>query len=353
MTSPSHNDILKALKNIQDPDRGKNIVSLNMISGLQILENGEVIFMIEVDSSRGPQLEPLRQEAERAVSALPHVQKATAVLTAEAPKQAHAAKPPPHHETPANLRHVKHIIAIASGKGGVGKSTLSINLAASLAKQGYEVGVLDADIYGPSLPRMSGLADQKPEQDKDGNLEPLTAHSLKLISIGFMVPEDAPLIWRGPKMQGALLQLLQGTNWGALDYLLIDMPPGTGDTPLTLAQRAPLSGAIIVSTPQDIALLDAKKALEMFRKVDVPILGIIENMAHYSCPSCGHEDLIFGHGGARKEAERLDIPFLGEIPLHTSIRIKSDEGIPLVLENDKSTAMQAFEKISISITKHI
>lgn len=329
-------EILERLQNVRDPASDQDIVSLGMVSGVQI-QDGNVFFAIEVDAARGPSLETMRQQAEKAVEGLAGVRKVTAVLTAEKAQQPVAAKPKP--APMLELPHIKKIIAVASGKGGVGKSTIAANLAAVLAQKGLNVGLLDADIYGPSQPRMMGLEGQRPSGEQ-GKIDPLLAHGVKVMSIGFMVDQNAPLIWRGPMVQSALLQLLRDVEWGSaekpLDILIVDMPPGTGDAQLTMAQKVPLSGAVIVSTPQDIALLDARKGLEMFRKVGVSVLGIIENMSTYICPSCGHEDHIFGHGGARKEAEKLGVAFLGEIPLAPAIRLKGDDGTPIVVAEKAS-----------------
>jgi ATP-binding protein involved in chromosome partitioning len=324
--------ILDALGRVNDPGRGRDIVSLGMVSGLQVAADGNVIFMIEVDPARGSKLEPLRQEAERAAAGVAGVRKVTAVLTAQKiSNDPHGMEKNPRLELP-----IKNIIAVASGKGGVGKSTVAMNLAIALAKSGKSVGLLDADIYGPSVPKMSGLEGQKPKQNDDGKLVPLEAHGLKIMSIGFMLQNEAPLVWRGPMVQTAVYQMLRDVAWGTdahpLDVLIVDMPPGTGDAQLTLAQKVPVTGAVIVSTPQDIALIDARKAVAMFQKVNVKILGLIENMSTHVCSNCGHEEHIFGHGGAKREAEKLGVPFLGEIPLDAKIRTHSDEGKPVAGE---------------------
>jgi ATP-binding protein involved in chromosome partitioning len=324
--------ILDALGRVNDPGRGRDIVSLGMVSGLQVAADGNVIFMIEVDPARGSKLEPLRQEAERAAAGVAGVRKVTAVLTAQkSANDPHGMEKNPRLELP-----IKNIIAVASGKGGVGKSTVAMNLAIALAKSGKSVGLLDADIYGPSVPKMSGLEGQKPKQNDDGKLVPLEAHGLKIMSIGFMLQNEAPLVWRGPMVQTAVYQMLRDVAWGTdahpLDVLIVDMPPGTGDAQLTLAQKVPVTGAVIVSTPQDIALIDARKAVAMFQKVNVKILGLIENMSTHVCSNCGHEEHIFGHGGAKREAEKLGVPFLGEIPLDAKIRTHSDEGKPVAGE---------------------
>ncbi len=334
MQTLTQDKILETLGRVRDPESGGDIVSLRMVSGLQMSERGEVLFLIEVDPKRGPKMEPLRQEAERVVRAIPGVTKVTAVLTAQK-KSAPAIDPHGMDKNPKLDLPVRHIVVVASGKGGVGKSTVAANLAISLAENGQKIGLLDADIYGPSQPKLFGIEGQKPEQ-VEGKIIPLTAHGVRIMSIGFMIENEAPLIWRGPMVQTAIYQMLRDVEWGTiddpLDVLVVDMPPGTGDAQLTLAQKVPASGAVIVSTPQDMALIDARKAVAMFRKVNVPILGIIENMSTYQCPNCGHSAHIFGHGGARLEAEKLGVPFLGEIPLRADIREKSDQGKPFGMD---------------------
>ncbi len=343
MAALSQDIIIAALQAVKDPANGEDIVTLGMVSGVQV-SGGEVLFMIEVDPQRGAALEPLRQEAENIIAKILGVKKVTAILTAE--NEGPQKKRP---QVVAGLApRIKNIIAVASGKGGVGKSTVAANLAVALAKAGQKTGLLDADIYGPSQPRMMGLAGQRPGGE-EGKINPLEAFGVKVMSIGFMVKDEAPLIWRGPMVQSAILQLLRDVEWGDIDVLVVDMPPGTGDAQLTMAQKVPLAGAIIVSTPQDIALIDARKGLEMFRKVNVPVLGIIENMSTYICPSCGHEDHIFGHGGAREEAEKLDCDFLGEIPLHKDIRVNGDGGVPIVAAQPHSDYAKIFAKIAQAV----
>lgn len=364
MNAISKDDVLKALSKVKDKEQKADLVTLDMVKGLQMSEDGTVIFMIEVDPQRGSQLEPLRQQAEKAVRKIKGVTKVTAILTAEAKHKSTAPpqdvqtrtssgnNPDPHGigKIPPVDIAARHIIAVASGKGGVGKSTIAANLAVSLAKNGHKTGLLDADIYGPSQPRMMGLEGKKPKSNKDNKIIPLEAYGLKIMSIGFMVEPEKALVWRGPMVQSALIQLMRDVAWGTkedpLDFLIVDMPPGTGDAQLTMAQKVKLSGAIIVSTPQDIALLDARKGIEMFRKTGVPVLGIIENMSTYICPQCGHEDHIFGHGGAQREAKKLATTFLGEIPLHPDIRLRSDEGKPAVLSAPDSDYAQRFDAIA-------
>ncbi len=344
--------VLETLKGIVDPDHGKDIVTLGRVSGL-VVRGSNVGFTIEVEAERGPHLEPLRKAAEAAVMALPGVTSVTAVLTAEhagpPAEPAKPAQPPQGGEAPRALAPgVTHIIAVASGKGGVGKSTVAANLALALKAEGLRVGVLDADIYGPSMPRMLGISGRP--QSRDGKiLEPMENYGLKVMSIGFLIKEDTPMIWRGPMVIGALEQMMRDVNWGELDVLVVDMPPGTGDAQLTLAQRVPLAGVVIVSTPQDIALLDARKGLAMFRKVNVPVLGIVENMSTFICPNCGHESQIFAHGGARACAEELKVPFLGEIPLNMEIRETSDSGAPITVSAPESENAARFREIARTV----
>ncbi len=348
--------VLAALGKVMDPATGRDIVGLGMISGV-VVRDGNVGFSIEVDPREGARMEPLRKEAEGKVQALPGVLSVTAVLTAhkEAPAgaaqsgQGAAPASPPRQSPGASARAlvpgVRAIVAVASGKGGVGKSTTTTNLAVALARMGLKVGVLDADIYGPSQPRMLGISG-RPTSPDGKTLRPMENYGLKCMSMGFLVAEDTPMIWRGPMVQSALQQMLRDVEWGELDILVVDMPPGTGDAQLSMSQQVPLSGAVIVSTPQDIALLDARKGLNMFRKVDVPVLGIVENMSMFICPNCGHESHIFSHGGAEREAERLGVEFLGGIPLDIEIRETSDSGRPVVVSNPDSPHAQAYAKMA-------
>lgn len=326
---------------------GKDIVTLGQISGIVVQpgpSGAEVRFVMEVDPSRGAQVEDMRQQAEQAVRQHPGVARVSAVLTAH---RKAAATPPSRPSRVISLPEIRFIIAVASGKGGVGKSTTAVNLALALAEQKLRVGLLDADIYGPSIPRMLGIS-QRPENFGD-KLLPVITSGLMVMSIGFMVAEDSPMIWRGPMVQGALVQMLRDVAWGPLDVLVIDMPPGTGDAQLTLAQQVPLAGAVIVSTPQDIALIDARKGLNMFRRVDVPVLGIIENMSYFVCPNCLTRSEIFSHGGAREEAARMECDFLGEIPLELAIRQSMDEGKPIVVAQPESPHAQIYRNIATQI----
>jgi ATP-binding protein involved in chromosome partitioning len=352
---------MAALSGVSDPDRKQDIVSLGMVTGL-VVKDGNVGFAIEVDPRKGAAMEPLRKAAEAAVDALPGVLSVTAVLTAHKPAaaaapqqptsqagQAPGGKPagagPDGGQRQAMVPGVKAIVAVASGKGGVGKSTTATNLSLALSRLGLTVGMLDADIYGPSQPRMMGISG-RPTSPDGKTLRPMENYGVKTMSMGFLVAEDTPMIWRGPMVQSALQQMLRDVEWGELDVLIVDMPPGTGDAQLTMAQQVPLAGAVIVSTPQDIALLDARKGLNMFRKVDVPVFGIVENMSTFVCPSCGEESHIFGHGGARREAEKLGMDFLGEVPLDIAIRETSDEGRPLVVSQPDSAQAQAYLRIA-------
>jgi ATP-binding protein involved in chromosome partitioning len=355
MAAVTEGQILDALRHVADPDKGADIVSLGMVSGV-VVRDGNVAFAIEVEPERGPRLEPLRKAAEKAVEALPDVLSVTAVLTAQAvPRGRNAPHPAAGGRTQRGaVAGVRAIVAVASGKGGVGKSTVAANLALGLKANGLAVGVLDADIYGPSMPRMLGIAGRQP-QSRDGKvLQPLENYGLRVMSMGFLVPEDTPMIWRGPMVMSALQQMLREVDWGELDIMIVDMPPGTGDAQLTMAQQVPLAGAVIVSTPQDIALLDARKGLNMFQKVDVPVLGIVENMSYFLCPHCGGRSEIFAHGGARHEAARLGAEFLGEVPLDIQIRETSDGGTPItVAEPDnphalvfRSMAARIWEKVA-------
>jgi ATP-binding protein involved in chromosome partitioning len=377
MTGVTEAQILSALRGVVDSDHGKNVVELGMVAGL-VIKGGNVGFVLEVPAREGAAKEPLRRAAEQAVAALPGVTSATVVLSAETQGSkaggaghshaGHDHGPGGHSHGPAAagprpgaapevtarpaIPGIKSIIAVASGKGGVGKSTTAVNLALALAQGGKKVGLLDADIYGPSLPRMMGITG-KPNSPDGKRLHPLQGWGIPCMSMGFLVPEDTPMIWRGPMVMSALEQMLRDVEWGELDVLVVDMPPGTGDAQLTMAQRVPLAGAVIVSTPQDIALLDARKGLNMFRRVDVPVFGIIENMSYFCCPNCGHRSDIFAHGGARRTAEELGCDFLGELPLKIEIRETSDGGAPIVASRPDSDEAKAYRAIAAKVAEKI
>ena len=364
MAGVSEQQILDSLKKVIDPDSGKDIVSAGMIRGLQT-KDGHVAFAIEVDPDKGAGLEPLRKEAEEVVHDLGGVISATVVLTADRSAQgpgqgqpSPSGKPPLDHggapggPTPALLPGVAAIVAVASGKGGVGKSTTAVNLALGLAAGGHKTGLLDADIYGPSMPRMMGITGQ-PSSSDGTTLAAMENYGIKVMSMGFLVEEDTPMIWRGPMVQSALEQMMRDVSWGELDIMVVDMPPGTGDIQLTLAQKVPLTGAVIISTPQDIALMDARKGLNMFRKVGVPVFGLIENMSYFTCPKCGERSEIFSHGGAKIEADRLGIDFLGEIPLDIIIRETSDGGRPIVVSEPESEHALTYRAIADKVWEKI
>jgi ATP-binding protein involved in chromosome partitioning len=380
----SREHILERLRRVRGPDLEGNIVDLGLVSEV-LVKDGRVSFSITVPAKRGAELEPLRQAAEKIVREIEGVQHVTAVLTAERARGAGAGGQAPESERVREARAraaqrgaqpaasaapgsrqitevagVRHLIAVASGKGGVGKSTTAVNLALGLQALGLKAGILDADIYGPSQPRLLGLTG-RPQVAEGKMLRPMEGFGLKAMSMGFLVDEATPVIWRGPMVVSALTQMLRDVAWDDLDVLVIDMPPGTGDVQLTMAQQVPLSGAIIVSTPQDLALIDARKGLNMFRKVDVPVLGIIENMSTFVCPRCGERSDIFGHGGAEREADRLGIAFLGGVPLHMEIREKSDAGQPIVASNPdgvyariyREIAAKAWEQLELSLARRL
>ncbi len=356
--------VMERLRQIKGPDLEGDIVSLGLVSDV-FVSDGRVAFSITVPAERAQELEPLRQAAEKVVREVEGVENAMVALTAErTPGGArNSAQTPPPPRRPEAAREeqapakpgvpgIKHIIAVASGKGGVGKSTTAANLALGMAANGLKVGVLDADIYGPSVPRLFNVSG-RPEALSGRMLKPLEGYGIKVMSMGFMVEEETPMIWRGPMVISALTQMLREVAWGDLDVLVVDMPPGTGDAQLTMAQQVPLAGAVIVSTPQDLALIDARKGLNMFKRVDVPVLGIVENMSYFLCPDCGGRHDIFGHGGARAEAERLGVPFLGEIPLTMKVRETSDAGTPIVVSDPESAVAGVYREIASRVISGI
>src|SRR5271165_7282280 len=371
--TPTPDRLRDALREVRDPATGRDLIEAGLLDGIE-QRGGLVQASLRVDRAQASAMEPVRRAAEAALAAVPGVRSATVILTAHrgaSPNGAPAAHA--HGHAPIRtgaapgagpgtgiadpqgrgklLADVGAIIAVASGKGGVGKSTVATNIAIALAQTGRRVGLLDADIYGPSLPRMLGVK-RKPEV-RDNIMIPIDAWGLKAMSIGFLVEEEAPMIWRGPMVMGALEQMMGQVAWGALDVLIVDMPPGTGDAQLTMAQRVSLAGAVIVSTPQDIALLDARRGVAMFQRVNVPVLGVVENMSFFCCPNCGTRTDIFGHGGARAEAQRLGVPFLGEVPLLPAIRSASDEGMPVVAAAPDSPAAQAFAAVAAAVAKSL
>jgi ATP-binding protein involved in chromosome partitioning len=368
-------DVLAKLMAVAAPD-GQPLPATGKLSEI-VAGDGKVFFSITVDAAQVRTWEHVRASAERAVRSVPGVQSAMVALTAERAGGGGAASPPPRPATmpgaarpaqaaagrahghgaqghgpqptgPAGIPGVGAIIAVASGKGGVGKSTVAINLALALRDLGLRVGVLDADIYGPSLPKLLAIK-ERPQTAGGTRLKPIVRYGMPVMSIGFLVEEETPMIWRGPMVMSALTQMLREVDWGSLDVLVVDMPPGTGDAQLTMAQQVPLKGAVIVSTPQDLALIDARRGIAMFRRVNVPVLGIVENMSTFICPHCGARSDIFGHGGARHEAERLGVPFLGEVPLALSIREKSDAGLPVVASEPDGPHAQAFHAIAARV----
>jgi ATP-binding protein involved in chromosome partitioning len=352
-------DVLAALGKVAAPD-GASLPTTGALSDI-VASDGKVFFSISVDAAVVQSWEPVRKRAEEAVKAIPGVASAMVALTAERkggtvkarlPQGGPAAGEPPAHthghgqrQGPSGVPGVTAIIAVASGKGGVGKSTTAVNLALGLRDLGMTVGILDADIYGPSLPKLLAIR-EKPQTVGGTRLKPITRYGLTVMSIGFLIEEETPMIWRGPMVMSALTQMLREVEWGTLDIMVVDMPPGTGDAQLTMAQQVPLKGAVIVSTPQDLALIDARRGIAMFKRVNVPVLGIVENMSTFICPKCGARTDIFGHGGARHEAERLGVPFLGEVPLDMSIRETSDAGLPIVATQPDGPHAAAYRAIA-------
>jgi len=336
--------VLGALSSVMDPDLNRDLVSLNMIQGLEI-SPPSVSFKLVLTTTACPLKKELEDNAREAVMAIDGVEEVLIEVTAEAPK---SKKMPAKSPLPG----IKHTIAVASGKGGVGKSTVAVNLALSLAATGAKVGLLDADVYGPSIPLMMGIHEM-PGATEDEKLIPIENHGVKLMSVGFMLDEETPLIWRGPLVMQLIQQFLKGVVWGELDYLVIDLPPGTGDVQLTLVQTIPLTGAVIVTTPQDIALLDARRAIKMFSEVEAPVLGIIENMSVFVCPHCNEKTEIFSRGGGLKTSERYEVPLLGSLPLDIKTREGGDSGTPIVVMEPESAQAKAFGEIASNVAGQI
>src|SRR5476649_2886157 len=366
----SKEQILAALAKVPSPG-GAALTDARVLSNV-VVSDGKVFFSLTVDAAAVKAWEPVRKAAEEAVRAVPGVQSALVALTAEraagtasrGPQPSHvaqnrvAAAPPAHaHAHPADkvqpgIPGVDAVIAVASGKGGVGKSTTAVNLALGLRDLGLNVGMLDADIYGPSLPKLLAIK-EKPQTIGGTRLKPIDRYGLSVMSIGFLIDEETPMIWRGPMVMSAITQMLREVEWGKLDVMVVDMPPGTGDAQLTMAQQVPLRGAVIVSTPQDLALIDACRGIAMFNRVNVPVLGIVENMSMFICPKCGTRSDIFGHGGAHREAERLGVPFLGEVPLEMTIRETSDAGLPIVATQPDSASAAAYRAIAQRVREQL
>ena len=347
MTDITPEQVLAELRKIAAPDGRGNIVSSGLVSEVAV-NAGQVMFALNTDPQHANAMGQLQKFVQDRVAKLPGVKKAIVALTAERPPQREAG---PKQQAAQTLRNgipgVKHLIAVASGKGGVGKSTTAINLALAFKANGLRVAVLDADVYGPSMPKLFGISGKPEASDKEGKrMKPMSRFGVEVASIGFLVDEATPMIWRGPMVMSALTQLLREVAWSETDVMVIDMPPGTGDAQLTLAQQTPLSGAVIVSTPQDLALIDARKGLNMFVKVNVPVLGLIENMSYFICDGCGKRHEIFGHGGAKAEAQRLGLPFLGEIPLDPELRQRSDAGEPIVATSPDSPHTKSYREIA-------
>ena len=337
-------EVIKALKGVMDPDLGRDIVSLNMVRDIRI-EGNRVSFKLVLTTPACPMKARMEADAREAVSSVPGVKEVAVETSSEVP----SAKKLPEKES---IPGVKNTIAVASGKGGVGKSTVAVNLAASLARSGAKVGLLDLDIYGPSIPTMMGV-NEPIQMTQGGRMIPVVNYDIKMISVGFVLEEDAPLIWRGPLVMQIVKQFLKDVEWGELDYLMIDLPPGTGDAQLTLAQTIPLTGAVVVTTPQDISLIDARRAITMFEKITVPVLGIIENMSYFLCPHCGKKTEIFSSGGGEKTSQKYDIPLIGNIPIDTEIRAGGDAGKPIVISNPESPQSVEFGTIAGAVASMI
>ena len=345
----SRDTVTAALKTLTDPVSGSDLMASGVVRALTV-DGGTIRFVMEIAPQAAPRYEALKAEAEALLKTLDGVEAVSIVLTAHEQK----APPPdlkparPKPKGPEPVPGVARILAVASGKGGVGKSTVSANLACALAQQGRKVGLLDADVYGPSQPRMLGVSG-RPASPDGKTILPLRNHGVTLMSLGLMTNDDQAVVWRGPMLMGALQQMLFQVQWGALDVLIVDLPPGTGDVQMTLAQKTVVDGAIVVSTPQDVALLDARKGIDMFTQLKVPLLGLIENMSTHICSNCGHEEHVFGHGGVAAEAGKLGVPLLAEIPLHIDIRLASDGGAPIVVSQPDSAQARVFSDLAAAL----
>jgi ATP-binding protein involved in chromosome partitioning len=338
-------EVLAQLSTVKDPDLGRDLVSLGMIQDLSI-QDSNVNFSIVLTTPACPVKDDMRNWARTAVARLPWVKDVNVNMRSNTAGRARGSEAP-------LIPGVRNVVAIASGKGGVGKSTTSVNVALALAETGAKVGLLDADIYGPNIPLMMGLKARPQIQGTEGHMQPVDRYGVKLMSIGFFLDEDNPVIWRGPMIHGALQQFLRDVEWGELDYLVVDLPPGTGDAPLSLSQLVPLSGAVMVTTPQDVALQDVYKGMSMFKKLEVPIIGVIENMSYFVCPSCDTKHEIFGRGGGEKLAKHFAVPFLGKVPLQPDVRVGGDEGQPVVLAQPNAPASEAFRKVAGEVARHV
>ena len=343
MSEVDKETILEALRIVTDPDLGRDIVSLGFVKEVKLC-GGAVGLTIELTTPACPAKDQMKNEAEQAVLALPGIDQVNIEMTAQVRTSSTRAS--------GFLGDVKNIVPVASGKGGVGKSTVAANLAVALARSGAQVGLMDADVYGPSIPTLLGVSGE-PKTAPNQQIIPMTRYDLKIMSMGFFLPEEKAVIWRGPMLDKMIAQFLGGVAWGELDYLIIDLPPGTGDIQLSLCQKVELTGAVVVSTPQDVALNVAQKAISMFRQLNTPVLGIVENMSYYLCSHCGSRDEIFGNGGAREVSRKMQLPFLGEIPLSTSIRTHSDQGTPVVLAEPDSEQAKAFIQIAENLAAQI
>ncbi len=341
--SVTKEEVLSALRAVQDPDLHKDIVSLGFVKDVQV-RGGEVDFTIELTTPACPVKDDMKAQAEQLVGALPGVVAARAKMTANVSTRGGMGR----QQVPG----IRNIVAVGAGKGGVGKSTTSVNLAVGLASKGARVGLLDGDVYGPNIPQMLGI-DKTPEVSKDKRILPPEAHGIRVISMGMLVPKDQPIIWRGPMLHGAVQQFMRDVAWGELDYLVVDLPPGTGDVALSMAQSVPMAGAVVVTTPQGVSVSDVRKAVGMFRQLSIPVLGVIENMSYFVCGHCQERTDIFGNGGGRRMAEEMDIPFLGEVPIDTRVRAGGDEGRPIVVEAPDAPAAKAFLDLASRVAAQV